>query len=232
LYRDDIFLRALPLPHLDNLVVAERLHVEALHFDVHSLVYDKLPIIGVKSHNHLHSRRVGYVLGELIRDGPTGERVQYIRGLIQPADADDGEPVAAGRYAGWLERAEAAFTHAGWSLEKASVELSEEAPAPINRMWDVSPPDLALRVQSSDRTETWGETDTAQNCRRATWEPDIFVYEGKGFVLDVRDGKDILARSLGGRTLTADESLPTHLPADPEGGVFWSGDFEWQPMHY
>ncbi|MFC1597000.1 esterase/lipase family protein [Planctomycetota bacterium] len=236
LYRDSLLHRALPLPGFDNLVVADRLNVDTLHFDLHSLLHDRLPIIGVEvgfqAHNAVHSRRMGFVLGELVRDGPTEERVRYLEHLIQPEDADDGEPVEAAKYDAWLEKADAAFAHVGWRLERASIVLSEETADVSRDPVDPMPPDLVLRVLSPNKKQIWGKTEPVKESWKAEWQPRIFVYEGKPFILGIYNGNGRCAASLGERTLDAKEDIQGHFPADPDREVLWSGDFQWESMHF
>ncbi len=232
LLRDDIRLRAFALPQWDNLIVAERLNVDTLHFDVVSLVRDENPVaeileIGAKPHHTLHSRRIGYVLGELIRDGPTAKRIEYLRGLVQPTDADDGEPVDEAVYADWLRRAEPAFSHAGWCLEEASVQLPDGVAGA-----DGSRPSPVLQVRSADGRKLVDQTKAEQETLRPEWKPRIFVYLGSRFMVGLYERQGVSAHSFGARILVADETLPAHVPANPGDGVLWSGDLRWGPMHF
>jgi hypothetical protein len=205
-------------------------------FDFHSLVYDPLPLlkidVGLKGHSALHSRRMGFVLGELIRDGASPERISYLKNVVQPKDTDDGEPVALAVHEDWQRRNNARFQHAGWQLAKATIEVDHPANSPSRGFWSGSPPKLVLCVHSADLSKLWGRAAAAETGWGAELTPRVFVYEQAEFVLGVYDGSGPFARCLGQYSLRADNGLPTQLKADPKHEISWSASLHWVPMHY
>lgn len=222
LRRDGILLRLL---RLGNVETSKRLNVESIHIDLHSLVLDEM--LGIKGHVTVHSRRTGYVVGELLREGAAPERIAYLQHLVQPKNTDDGEPVAAAVHQRWLAQYDQYFEHAGWRLDDASVTVSAGQDL-YNTL-----PDLRLLVKSGDGRQTWGQTEPKANTLTARWQPGIFVYESSEFLLCIEDDNGLLpAKSLGNYRLTANRELPTSIWPSVSTSVRWSGEFKWTPMHH
>lgn len=222
LRRDGILLRLL---RLGNVETSKRLNVESIHIDLHSLVLDQM--LGLKGHSTVHSCRMGYVVGELLRDGAASERIAYLQHMVQPKNTDDGEPVATAVYQRWLAQYDQYFEHAGWRLEDASVTVS------AGQDLYNTPPDLRLLVKSGDGRQTWGQTEPQENALTARWQPGIFVYESSEFLLCIEDHNGLLpARSLGNCRLTANRDLPTSISPNASASFRWSGEFQWTPMHH
>jgi pimeloyl-ACP methyl ester carboxylesterase len=79
-----------------NLLASPDLIITDKNLVLHSTTSDKLRI---SSHHMIHSRRMGRLVGELLRDGPTQERLAAIASLIQGDDADVGEPIGLSGHA-------------------------------------------------------------------------------------------------------------------------------------
>jgi hypothetical protein len=131
----------------------------------------------VPRHSAAHSRRMGYLTGQMLGKAPS-EAAIAMSTLVQPASADDGEPVSEQVYHDWLEQHSADFVHVGWRLGKitahaSSVDASGE-PAGAG-------PDVALHISIQRNTGLPNSLQALPWLRggyNATWSPQVIVMNG------------------------------------------------------
>jgi len=184
----------------------------------------------IRAHSCIHSRRMGRVVGDVLRDGVHPTRVRYVCRLVQPADEDDGEPIPEAEYGPILASKEPAYEHAGWLLQRIDIRLDPQAketageddPDPYVSFTPASGKDWSLR------------TETQWNTLSASWSPGYFFPDGTECVLGVWDANHIANDTwLGGRRISlARDRPPGSLPADTAAKVDWSGTLQWVPLHY
>lgn len=226
LQRDSFLVR---LFESGNIFASSQLNMADENIRVHSQVKD---LLGIKAHQTLHSRRMGEVIGQLIRDGAEpDDMVVYLKSLVQPADADTGEPVLAATHQAWRERHANQFKQSGWLLEQARVELDAGATAVANDL-DGSLPDPMLCLFLGDNKRAAAQTAARKNKMEAEWQPGFYVRQGQRFALAVYDDNLIGNTSLGVQWFEPAASPPTTISADPAHGRYWSAELKWAEAHY
>lgn len=182
----------------------------------------------VKPHGSIHSRRMGRVVGELIGSGVCPETIDYLRRLIQPADEDNGEPVALGEYRRSVAQREPSYAHAGWLLQQIRIELDKSS------QWVArdEAPDPYLCITSADGAISL-ETKPQRNVLSAQWNPDYFFPNGVALDFTIWNSR-IMSKDtpLGVRRICLDRKPPEFFPADLGAKVYWSGSFDWISVHY
>ena len=249
LAKDDVLTRArdrlneimpVPLFGSGNLVARAELAAPSsgepspvVNLRMHSLVDDAL---GLKAHNTVHSRRIGFLVGQYLRDGDTDSWCDSMRRYVQPAEADDGQPISEKEHRVWLDKNEPSFEHAGWKLERFQLELTQGAIAEAADPTFFRLPDPLLRLQVLDPQgdEVESHTDTKSDVLKADWRPRFLVPEGRQFVLEVLDEDDVGFRfdSLGKIKLIADGCPDTSVASDPSQGRHWSATMTWSSYHH
>ncbi len=183
---------------------------------------------GIRPHHAVHSRRMGFVVGSLLRDGPTITQIEYIRTLIQPEDADFGEPIDIAEHLKWVDAHADRYIHRGWRLQKLTVEATKEWPGGD---LDSSPPDMYAIVSSADGNREWTRTDKVADSYAATWVTKYFIKVEERDRLEVFDKDLMRSTSLGAIELDP-SNLPEFIEAKPEEGRYFSIKFEWTRIHW
>ena len=194
--------------------------------------------LGKRAHFAVHSRRMGFILGKLLRGGVTAANLQYLREYVQPADADEGDGLPRAEYEAWLNLNEPLFDRAGWRLRKAAVTLDKAADGG-------SPPHLLLQLQAhgqvTSRKYAAQKTAVKKGTFAAEWDVDYRVYRGDELTLEAVDaGAWALLprphrkpeRRLGKQTLTICDQPVASCDKDPAHGRCWSAKLEWEPFHH
>lgn len=120
-------------------------------------------------HNAIHSRRMGGLVGTIIAaDSPTSER-SLIESLVQPSDADLGEPVDAAVQDSWEKQNLAWMHHIGWRLRSATIELHPDAQELENQAGGIGAPDPRLFVTQNNETNRQYETPIAADRMSVSW---------------------------------------------------------------
>jgi len=184
----------------------------------------------IKVHACIHSRRMGHVVGEIIRDRVRPERVESVCRLIQPADEDDGEPVPEAEHRSVVANGAALYEHAGWLLARIEIRLEPKA----KEVAGEDAPDPYVRITAPNGKEVYLRTETRWDSCTADWEPDYFFPTGTEVVVQVWDANYVTSDTwLGGRRISLGRNPPpASLSADTVAKVYWSGTLEWVPMHY
>jgi pimeloyl-ACP methyl ester carboxylesterase len=201
-----------------------------LHDRVHNISYQSAvkDRWGIKPHHAVHSRRMGFVVGSLLRDGPTATQIEYIQTLIQPEDADFGEPLDIAEHLKWVDRHADRFIHRGWRLKRLTVTATPEWPGGD---LDSSPPDLYAILSSVDGKREWKRTQKVPDSHTATWETDYFIKLEERDRLEVFDKDLMRSTSLGAIELDP-ENLPEAIEASPATGRYFAVKFEWTRIHW
>lgn len=208
--------------------------------DVHNLTYqtfvtDKL---GVAPHHAVHSRRMGYVVGQILRDGATRERLEYVRTLIQPASADAGEPVEQAALEQWLKENDAAggdgslLRHAGWRLTRVAVKFNDTACAAADDL-DDSAPDAFLTFGTADGQKRYLTTGARKDKMEPDWPLTYVLMNGEDERLDVYDDDWGVGTNdpLGGVYLVPSRNGCEIKPIDATPKC-WTVHIDREPVHY
>lgn len=113
---------------------------------------------------------MSYLVGSILRTRTKDDQKQYLRSLVQPANADVGEPISAEEHRLWLERNFASFRQVGWRMKEIEIRLLPKTTR-IDKDLDGSKPDPFLRVKHRDAAsghEYTIETDCVVQTNRMT----------------------------------------------------------------
>lgn len=194
---------------------------------IHSMVPDDY---GRGAHRAIHSRRIGAVLGGLLRDSVSAEQIQYLQTLVQPRDTDDGEPVDEAAQDHWNEQWAGAFDSVGWRLKRMTVRFD-----PVAATWDkdtdgsLPDPVIDLQIEGSAQRRT---STVAANRLTAQWSLDWVLLNDTRYLITVSDQDVTVKEHAAAQQLDLKQEPPRSVPNDPEHGVFWTADFDWEPAHY
>jgi hypothetical protein len=186
--------------------------------------------LGAGAHSAIHSRRMGYVIGQLLAQGSSDAAVADLATLVQPATADDGSPAP--------QPTTPPDDHppAGWRLAHAAVHLVPEAKAAANN-WDGSDP-MSYLMATPTGTGDPTPLTTAGNAITGyapEWSPRWICTPGHTYLLSLMARHGLL-----GDTDLGDQSLPIP-PAGPppsqcvaavDRRVYWSANLQWEAVHY
>jgi pimeloyl-ACP methyl ester carboxylesterase len=213
----------------DNLWAEWFLNVADANIRIGTLVGDDIGTI----HAAIHSRRVGFVLGQLLSEGGSPAEIAYIGRLVEPQDADAGEPIDVSYEQEWDQLRAADFETMGWRLDKIDVLLLPETKSIVDN-WDGSDPYPFVQVTPNDNSDWSLKTRCCQHTYFGTWEqPGLILSKGQTDILGVWSQHDFdPAQCLGRRYLSAGDSPPQTFQADPQNNVFWSANLSWTPVHY
>jgi len=206
----------------DNLVARRAVRAPGVHnLAVPCFVKDQA---GVRPHYAIHSRRMGEVVGQLVRSGATDAQLDYLATLVLPADADNGEPIAQADHDRWREKNAQAFARRGWRLEKVDVAL---APAARDKRRD-----LYVRLATPDGKKTRWTTTTLKKSTAAAWPlADRYLWSEDRARLDLFDDGFWSDTCLGSLPLAgSDATPPTAIPAT--GNRRWSANLRWTSVHW
>jgi hypothetical protein len=181
-------------------------------------------------HSVAHSRRMGAVVGELIRDGASPERIDYLKTLIQPheADHDRGGPVPEDEQRNWDRDHEEDFHDIGYRLEHITVETLRAG----DRVYQGGPGGrrelaVTLTLRPPGGADAHLETAVVADQDRAEWSPDWILHRDDSGTLTIRAGRrEIEAPLHPGQPPRAS------IPADPPNGIFVTTTLDWVRVHY
>jgi pimeloyl-ACP methyl ester carboxylesterase len=187
--------------------------------------------LGTRSHQTVHSRRMGFLVGTLLRHRRGPEELRYLKTFVQPADADMGRPIPAADQQRWLADNRSSFERAGWSLERVELQLHTDA-KDIAREWRDSLPDPYLKVSVGNRLE-WKTEKGESNTMRHDWTLQTLVCQGEDLCLEVFDFiRAYPDKSLGRFETRVSENVPENVPADVAGKRYWSAKLIWEAFHH
>jgi pimeloyl-ACP methyl ester carboxylesterase len=197
--------------------------------DVNQPVESLMPSTLLDWHRHsaIHSLRMGYVVGELLRDGPTRQRMAYIATTVQPTDADEGEPVSEQTNMVWNQQHSEDFRQVGWRLDKVSVRMD-----PAVKLVTGPREVVSVNVSADQFPFAWHAypSPVSKETLDPTWTTNFILAEGQSGVVNIRDG--IRGRSLGSFHFAAADHPPSSSNEDVAHGIYWSADLQWTPVHY
>jgi hypothetical protein len=217
---------------LKNVFASQQLAVKrAVSVVYHSLVQD-----GVKAHNCVHSRRMGQMVGELLKDGPTPSRLAFIRTFLQPSYSDTGEPITADRQGitmwdilGWGQRSFLTGKEP-WRLTHATLECVGDGKRIADDL-DGSSPDLRLR--GFVNKQTVGSTPLKPNSDTAEWRnTSIVAHSGATLRLVIVDEDVFSETPIEEFEISVGKSAVQRFIGDPDKGTYWNANFTWQKLHY
>jgi hypothetical protein len=174
-----------------------------------NLRIQSLVVPGLAQHSAIHSRRMGYIIGELLRDGLTPSRIQYVADTVQPKDADQGEPIASESQQDWLQTHVEDFNQIGWRLNSIAVKLEPETARPARG--GTMPPSPLLRITagSGRGQQRLYEGAVKANSMDATWFTNFILRNDQTCRLDVAAFHGVLnTTDLGGVPLTGTDDEP------------------------
>jgi len=200
---------------------AENIRVACLNLDV----------LGLSPHHSLHSRRMGQILGQLLRPAPREESLADLRSVVLPNHSDTGEPVPQEQYEHWLALFSDQRRLAGWRLDSIDVQLDDSA---RKMAVDVngSPPDLFLRLSMDDQGRVLQTTSTATDNIEPQFAVGWYFEAGRTVRIEAYDRDVFGSTSLGTHTISIGESVPDALFTDHDQGIHWSADLKWTRLHY
>jgi hypothetical protein len=175
---------------------------------------------------------MGYIVGSLLREGCSASAIDYVRTLVQPADADAGGPIDQAEQMVWVKRNESKFDVAGWRLDHASIQL-DPAASQAARNLAGSTPEPYLRIRRAADRKIVYESDTDGRRYSLAWDSNFILWKGPEYYIGVYAQHNLKRdTSLGDRALRADEVPPSVTAKDLANGIYWSGDFAWTAVHY
>lgn len=214
-----------------NIVALKKLLGATHNFEMHSLVSDAF---GVKPHQCVHSRRMGTIIGRLFASGGQPQDIEYLRNVVQPEDADTGEPISNLEWSAKRHILSSHFHRAGWLLTRVDVEL-DRAAIPLCAETDQSLPDPRLSLNIGGRYRTYRVPASVPNTLKAAWEVNYFVYAGEKLHVSVEDEDVFGSQPLGTwmiQTQNSNYSPLGAVMADVKQGIYWAGTFAWRELHY
>lgn len=226
LARDSFFHR---LFESGNIVASPNLSVGGQHVELCCLIQDTFKI---KPHNSIHTRNMGYHIGQLLAADTSPAAVERFRATLLPREADDGEPLPAADPIVTRDQ-KSVGKLAGWQLVEAKLTIAPSLLAtPLDL--DNSLPDLQLKLYAGNGKELWGKTDVVQNVSAAEWKTKIFAYQGTVGILKVIDVDPPGAALLGDKigeigSVEIDFRQP---PPDRIEQTGWTVQLTWHPLHY
>jgi hypothetical protein len=194
-----------------------------------NVTYPSMVDGGLRQHSSVHSRRMGFVIGQLLRAGASPAAVEYVRTLIQPSDADWGEPVPQAQQDRWARDHAADFSQVGWRFDRAEIHLDPSATQRAGN-WDGSAPQpyVRLDLKGSDGRRLRHDSDCG-----STWAPGLIVWNDQTASLAIR-ASHCWCRpdaDLG----TAREIIQKGGEATPPDEVqdsLWTARLRWTRLHY
>jgi hypothetical protein len=217
-----------------KIVDADTLNVADANLMVKSFV--PIDVLGLARHSAIHSLRMGHLVGEIARDGYTSTHRRYLETLVQPEDADQGEPVQIEDQQAWLRDRASDFEWAGWRLAKITVYLTPYAKLMAGNPENVAPsPRLEILAQDARPGGPRYATPCAEHTYHASWAPGAVLLSQQTDKFTVLAWHVLFPTPLGSRFISAtraDEMPPELLPADDAKQIHWSAALQWEPIHY
>jgi len=191
---------------------------------------------GIKAHADSHSRRMGSLVGDLIRRGPKKDAIAFLNSLVQPPEADDGGPVPESEHLAWQRRNAVDCVHMGWRLSSADIKLHSRA-LELERAKGFGDPDPYLCIEQQG---AYQETPTRSGVMKTDWQDtDIIVRKMEQTTVSVRDDNGLFEeRDLGGEWFWPpgyarnSQSTRKSYKVDLDEEFLWEGVLDWVPVHY
>lgn len=185
---------------------------------------------GIKAHSCVHSRRMGRMVAELLRDGPTPARINYIRTFLQLSSSDTGEPI---------EKVASDPTtlnslYAPMRLKYAKVDYTRDGKRLANDI-DGSLPDLFLEGYYGK--VAIGKTALRLNSNSGAWFNTRIVcaVEKKKEAtvkIGVCDSEPFGVSKLHTFIMDLNKSDSFEFGSVPEKGWYWKAKFIWEKLHF
>ena len=212
-----------------NLKIGEFLNAANANEQFQSFV--RTGILGLDQHGAVHSRRMGYIVGQLLEDAQSKEHLDYLHSLVQPKDADHGEPIAKNEQVKWTEQHAADFEQIGWRLDKITVSFDAGIQAkfgPHSTMF------LHMLGGPADGGQDISKLGPVNPKGNVTWDnTKLILRQEQAIKLVVSAGPALgLVTNLGTYQVGSQMKPPTSLPADIAHNVYWSADLSWTSVHY
>tara|TARA_B100000676_G_scaffold78190_2_gene77885 strand:- start:1641 stop:2996 length:1356 start_codon:yes stop_codon:yes gene_type:complete len=140
----------------------------------HNITY-RSDVSGVDmKHSVVHSCRMGYILGKLVRHGMNDRFAEYLKTIYQQSPADDGAAINPEVVELTRKKHYDKIKHpqAQVALQITAVELEVELGAAL-AFGDEAKPDLYFVISSIDDEELF-EVDEADDALKAEWGTDAF----------------------------------------------------------
>jgi hypothetical protein len=174
---------------------------------------------------------MGYVVGELLRDGVTKSRLEYVQTILQPKDADDGNPIPLREEEFFDQSHRQDYQQLGWRLDSIDVELTQTATRIARNLDDsVISPYVQMTMQSQARSSPRLKTETILNSLSASWKPKWIIRTGQSAQLKVCAFHAFRSDVELPGTLTV--AAGSDAPTDTASGIGWSAKLQWSRVHY
>lgn len=188
-----------------------------------SNIYESISLASLTTHSAAHSRRMGFVVGELIRDGATPERLSYLESLAQPSYEDDGgEPVNSSNYISSVRQRDESgdYVHSGWLLKTITVTLKNDAKfRPGGK-----PRCLVVKLIDQTNRNHYGNCPEKQSIYK--WSPAKFFRKDEAIWIQVEDDYLGYNKTFGNKRLSMD-TAPNEIESEQ-----WSARLEWIKVHF
>lgn len=221
----------LKLTSSGNLAVGWRLSIADENISVVSVVQ------GLRCHRTIHSARVGWLLGRLLRDGISQEQLSYFRSLVIPADADDGSPLDLDLYKAWWAKHLGDIHFSGWLLKEIRITGTKDTKPARPRSeagysyWDVdhSWPDVSFRIYAMDDAEALFESDCLMDEQTVVWRPLVHLARGSALRVVVIDKDLVFDDEMGSFVI---EASGAEGPPSSYGCEQFKVGMVWRKVHY
>jgi len=217
---DDVF----DTKSVNHVVVSSHLNVAHHNIVYPSIVPDDR---GHGAHEAVHSRRMGAVIGILIKNGFDDQSRRYLQTLTQFSGTDSGDPIPMADQRRWENQRTREFQHSGWVLVEAVVTSSST--------WDrdnhlvPSDPDPYFRiVTDDDKSNLTYQSSIAKNLKSARWTNTSCVVGREGSVqIQVFESNPNTDQFLGAARL----SIGPQGPPTKVESKNWSAILNWRYVH-
>lgn len=177
-------------------------------------------------HQAVHSRRMGAVIGSVIKRGFDNESIAYLQAVTQQPGCDTGEPIPEKNHRAWEQQHTQDFNHSGWFLTDAIVNSSFA--------WDrtkhlfPSDPDPYFTVIADGAPTVLYKSTVKLNTLSAKWAPTTCVVpRNTKCVFKVYESNPEKDQFVGSAELVAGSNgPPTELK-----GESWSATLKWRRVH-
>lgn len=188
---------------------------------------------GMDAHGVIHSTRMGYVLGSLMRSGLTKRSLDYLSTTVLTSDSDEGNPLSDDQYRSWEERYRDGFDDCGWTLREISITGTKQTKWNKKKarfdFWDADKtwPDIRFRLLASDGKTTLFESDNELDDEVTTWRPYVHLASETNPTIVVTD-RDLVRHDKMGSFEVDTGPPPTRSYDSREFSV----EMVWQRAHY
>lgn len=173
-------------------------------------------------HYAVHSRRMGYMIGQMLAAGASDASVDYLREILQPADADWGEPIPQAAWDAWLRAHKADFACAGHLLRQIDLRL-------WGRHDSVDP---YFKLCAADGKHVIATTPSAHG-RAAEFKPGWLLMSDQRERLDLWDSNFFSDDYIGNEPLNGAGPMPAEVNHPGKKHHWsWCARLDWQAVHY